>query len=257
MTTTRPARYLATVSLLVALVACGGNSDSAPEETAPPPSRASTTTVDPTDSAVSTTASTSTTSPTTSAPPVTTADSLPDTTATTETENGGSFLPDDLGRRVDSVPGVDTPGEIVELLENVWIFIPTEGDPNDASVVPPLPEDADIIAAYAEAEAAVHEQFSTDPLPAEPTDRLTAALTEDVVNLYVEQVLGPRSAAGEHLDTSAGVLLRPVVVADPRSDTEAIIFDCVLDGGNWVTDDGTLAEGETPGIDRFPVISRV
>ena len=52
-------------------------------------------------------------------------------------------------------------------------------------------------------------------------------------------------------------MLRPVVIADPRSDSEVVIFDCVLDGGDWVLSDGSLAPGETPGVTELPLSARL
>ena len=48
-----------------------------------------------------------------------------------------------------------------------------------------------------------------------------------------------------------------MVIADPRSDTEAFIFDCQLDGTVFVNSDGTLADGQIPGVKEFPQIASV
>ncbi len=252
----RTSAHLICVLLLAVLAACNGSEAANPEETAPPPSRASTT-VD-TDLA-------ETTSPPTE-PPVTTETSEQPTTietpapidvetSTTVADQGG-FLPEELGPRVDSVPGVNSAGEITQLLEGVWIFVPTEPDPADANVVPPLPEDAEILAAYAEAQGAYHEQASQSPLDPQPGEPMRATFA-DAGQRLADNVLIPESEAGRHLDLSDGIVLRPVVVADPRSDTEAFIFDCQLDGTIFVNEDGSLPEGTTPGVREFPQIASV
>ncbi len=177
-----------------------------------------------------------------------------ETTTTTQEPTG--FIPDGLGTPVDSAPGVSSPGEVVELIENVWIFIPSEADENDANVVPPLAEDEHIIVAYAEAQAAYHEQASMSPIPVEPSERLAASVADGGARL-AENIFVPSAAAEQHLDLSDGIILRPVVIADPRSDTEAFIFDCQLDGTVFVNADGSLADGQTPGVKEFPQIASI
>jgi len=154
------------------------------------------------------------------------------------------------------VPGVNSAGEITKLLDGVWIFVATEPDPADANVVQPLPEDAEILAAYAEAQSAYHEQASQSPLDPQPGEPMQVAFA-DAGQRLAENVLIPESEAGRHLDLSDGIVLRPVVVADPRSDTEAFIFDCQLDGTVFVNEDGSLPEGTTPGVREFPQIASV
>jgi hypothetical protein len=51
-------------------------------------------------------------------------------------------------------------------------------------------------------------------------------------------------------------VLRPIVLADPRTEDEAFIFDCQLDGVVYVNDaDGSLADGEVPGVTEFPQVA--
>ncbi|MEP1123701.1 MAG: hypothetical protein ABJH68_07410 [Ilumatobacter sp.] len=165
-------------------------------------------------------------------------------------------MPEELGPRVDSVPGVNSAGEITQLLDGVWIFVATEPDPADANVVPPLPEDAEILAAYAEAQGAYHEQASQSPLDPQPGEAMQASFA-DAGQRLADNVLIPEREAGRHLDLSDGIVLRPVVVADPRSETEAFIFDCQLDGTVFVNEDGSLPEGTTRGVREFPQIASV
>ncbi len=243
----KPIRSLALVLVVAGLAACAGSGNADPEVTAPLP------TVAPTTDDGGPSETDVTTMPNTVAE--TTKPTEPPTETTTAVEPGG-FLPADLGTPVDGAPGVDTPGEIVELIDNVWIFVPTEPDPNDANVVPPLPEDIEIITAYAEAQAAYHEQASMNPMPAEPSDRVVASLADAGARL-AENIFAPKSAAGQYLDLTDGIVLRPVVIADPRSDTEAFIFDCQLDGTVFVNSDGSLADGQTPGVKEFPQIASI
>ncbi len=237
----------------VALAACN-DSSSAPEVTAPPPATSGPAeTSTPSSPTPTESITTESVTPTTSSSTSTTT-SVAATTPTTDVPD--RYLPDELGTVVDSAPGVDSPGEVTELIDNVWFFVPSEPVEGDANVVPPLPEDREILIAYAEAQAAYHEQASMNPLSAEPSDRLAAAVADGGQRL-AENVLAPAAAAGQHLDLSDGIVLRPVVIADPRSDTEAFIFDCQLDGTVFVNSDGTLADGQVPGVKEFPQIASV
>jgi hypothetical protein len=190
------------------------------------------------------------------------ADSAPSSTTTStstttpQPERTFGVLPDSIGAKVDNAPGVTTPGDIRELLPNAWVFIPSEPDPNDTHVQPPLPEDIDIITAYIEAQTAILELVTQNPLPTEPSDRVVAIRVDEAVNIG-ETLLKPRAEAGQYYDLREGILLRPVVIDDPRSDTEAIIFDCQLDASAWVNSDGTLADGRAPGVERYPQIARM
>ena len=165
-------------------------------------------------------------------------------------------LPEGIGTKVDSAPGVSTPGDIRLLLPKVWAFVPSIPDPNDNHVQPPSPEDLPIIAAYLEEEAAGNELAVQRPLPTVPSPRLVAAQTPEAlanVIAYYKQL----AAAGSYFDLGEGIVLRPVVIASPRSDTEAFIFDCVLDGGVLRTADGSPAQGEVAGVKRSPQIARM
>ena len=244
------------VSIAVVLVGCNGSDSATPPETAPPPSRASTTvdTVREDTAATSPSSEPDETTPTSEASTTAGAPTTEPEPSTTVVDTG--YLPENLGPIVDSVPGVNSAGEIVQLLDGVWIFVPKEADPADANVVPPLPEDAEILAAYAEAQSAYHRQASQSPLDPVPSEELQAAVADGGQRL-AENVLIPESEAGRHLDLSDGIVLRPVVVADPRSETEAFIFDCQLDGTVFVNADGSLPEGTTPGVQEFPQIASV
>lgn len=251
-------RFLGCVIATLAVAACSGSGDATPEVTAPPPTPSPTTIeVAATDTVAEPIASdTSTTdAPTTStADPTTTIEISPETTTTVES---GGFLPEDLGTRVDGAPGIDSPGEVIELSNLVWLFVPTEPDADDANVVVPLPEDAEIIAAYGRAMDALYGQVTQNPIPVEPSEAMRATFVDGGAK-YSENVFAVRNGAGEYLGFPGdGDVLRPVVIADPRSDTEAFIFDCAISGSHYLNADGTLAEGEVGGTIRAPLIVRL
>lgn len=239
----KPIRSLVLVFVVAGLVACSGSDNANPEVTAPLPATAPTIGAD-----------------TTTLPPPTT-DGDTTTTESSDTTTTGvesvGFLPADFGTPVDGAPGVDTPGEIVELIDGVHLFVPSEPDPDDASVVVPLPEDSDIIAAYGRAMIALYGQVTQNPIPVEPSEAMRATFVDGGAK-YSENVFAVRSAAGVYLGFPGdGDVLRPVVIADPRSETEAFIFDCAISGSHYLKADGTLAAGEVGGTTRAPLIVRL
>ena len=242
----RGSALLLAVTALVS--ACDGSSSAEREVTAPPPTRSQT---PPTSLDSSPSSDPSETDGTETSPPTT------ESVATTVADTSLPPQIDDLGPALDSVPGVNSPGEIIELLDMVALFIPSDTDPNDANVSPPLPEDLEIIEAYARAMQALYHQVTMNPIPVEPSDAMAAAFLDGGAK-YSANVFGPRNAAGHHLAFEANNdVLRPVVLADPRSDEEAFIFDCAISGSNYVNADGTLVDGQTPGTELAPTLVRL
>jgi hypothetical protein len=244
----KPLRW--TISLLVVgtMAGCSGSDDAEPPVTAAPPAQTPSSTPDATVRSDPTTSSSQSTTESPTSIGTTTSSASPDETR---------FLPVDLGPLVDGAPGVETPGEIVELSERVWLFVPSEPSPTDANVLVPLPEDAELIAAYGRAMTALYGQVTQDPIPVEPSEAMQRTFVDGGAK-YSENVFAVRNAAGQHLGFPGdGDVLRPVVLADPRSASEAFIFDCAISGSHYLNADGTLADGEVGGTIRAPLIVRL
>jgi hypothetical protein len=104
---------------------------------------------------------------------------------------------------------------------------------------------------------ALYGQVTQNPIPVEPSEAMRATFVDGGAK-YSENVFAVRSAAGEYLGFPGdGDVLRPVVIADPRSETEAFIFDCAISGSHYLKADGTLAAGEVGGTTRAPLIVRL
>lgn len=194
------------------------------------------------------------------------ADSATSTSATSPTSEDSTVAPstvvpggvvglsaDGPWRLVDSAPGVNSPGLVYELMPKLWVFLPTEESKDDGTLFVPSPNDIPIIEAYLQARLVYYTTISQSPM--------------DLANpgwdsYYVDEkallaVLGERDAKGQVADMGSGVVLRPHVSGDQRSDGAATNLDCTLDGAVLRFADGSLAPGSTPGVVRSGIASRM
>ncbi|MCY7299636.1 MAG: hypothetical protein LH616_10540 [Ilumatobacteraceae bacterium] len=227
--------------LTIALVGCSGNGradgmlPTAPPTTAPTvtTSVATTTTVLPS----TTVAATSTVAP-----------------AATTVVAGVGLSPDGPWRLVDSAPGVTTPGLVYELMPKLWAFIQLEE--TDTSTYPWTLNDADqpIIEAYLQAQLTYYQAATSDPI-----DFNQPGWTQfyDVGGSGRFEPLKQRRLDGQVADLDVGVVFQPWLLGDERTDTYAIVADCVLDGGVFRMPDGSLAEGSTAGVARVGKAARM
>jgi hypothetical protein len=209
--------------------------------TAPATTEASTTTAPM--AAPATTVAPTTVAPTTVAPTTT----LPVTT--------GIVLPPDLGHLVASAPGVSTPGDIWQLAPKLWLFLPSEsaGDPN---LTPPKPEDAEILIAYARMSKVLNLAASQRPIDYD---------TDAVRDVYTAEGFAGRrvpidthSAQGRYMELGNGIVFRPRVLSEPRSEREGLVFDCTLDWSYWADIvSGEPVAGELPGPKKIGIFATV
>jgi hypothetical protein len=159
--------------------------------------------------------------------------SQPDTTQpdTTFPELTGPVFSDELGVKVASAPGVNTPGDTRQLLpEGLYVHIAWTADPADPSVFTVQPDDIPILEAYANAVRTFYSAI------------LSTVSTEDpgFEEFYLDagakfdEAFADRRGAGEIGDLGQGVVLRPYVLSDQTTATSAVILDCVLDGSAYV-----------------------
>lgn len=157
-------------------------------------------------------------------------------------------------RLVESAPGVDEPGLVYELMPGLWAWLPVEED-LDAGIGWYLTEaDVPVIEAYLQARLVYFEAATSRP-PDADHPRLAEWYADG--GQAVRSVLGPHVEAGEYADLDIGVVLRPSVVGDGRSDTSAVVVSCTLDGGVFLTADGELASGSTWGVVENPSAYRM
>ena len=188
-----------------------------------------------------------TTPPTASLPPATTGTSAASTVPETVVVDDGTIAlsPDGPWRRVDSAPGVTLPGLVYELMPGLWVWLPTKEDiPNGITWV--LNEtDLPIIEAYLQARLVFFR--ATNQSPMDFDDPGWSGHYVDGSDGF-RRALVDRDARGEVFSLDAGVVLRPAVLGEQRSDVFAVVFDCMLDGSTWRLPDGSVGEGSSPGV---------
>ncbi|MBI4883653.1 MAG: hypothetical protein HY826_06305 [Actinobacteria bacterium] len=150
---------------------------------------------------------------------------------------------------VDSAPGVTTPGLFYELMPKLWVYLPVVEDIPNGITWTLNAEDLPIIEAYLQARLVYYSAVTSDPMD------FTSDGWEDYYvdgGQRLKGVMEPRGAAGQVVYLDAGVVLRPTVGGDGRTDIDALVLDCVLDGAVRRNSDGSIAEGSTPGVGENP-----
>lgn len=146
---------------------------------------------------------------------------------------------------VDSAPGITTPGLVYELMPGLWVYLPVVEDVANGITWTLNEEDRPIIEGYLQATLVYYAAVTSSPMDFS---------SEGWAEFYVDGgerlkgVMAPRGAAGQVVSLDAGVVLRPIVIGDGRTDVDAIVFDCEINGAVRRNADGSLAEGSTPGI---------
>jgi hypothetical protein len=143
----------------------------------------------------------------------------------------GLTFSDGLGVKVVSAPGVTTPGDTRLLLaEGLYVHISWRSDPNDLSVYTVFPGDVEILEAYVNAVTTYYRAALTTVTTDSP----------DFERFYVdagakfEEAFGEARAGNYVASLGAGVVLRPYVLGDQRTDSTAVVLDCYLQNEQYV-----------------------
>ena len=221
---------LVLAAAFVGLMGCDSGGSADPDTIVPASSQPST---------LPTSASSSTSSTT---EPSTT---MVDTTTVAGSLPGGEIglSPDGPWRLVDSAPGITTPGLVYELMPKLWVYLPVEEDIEQGILWTLNEEDLPIIEAYLQARLVFYRAITARPMTFDSAD--WDRLYEDGGEA-LKRVFEPLGTAGQYADLDAGVVLRPTVGGDERSDDQAIVLDCTLDGAVLRNADDSLANGSTP-----------
>ncbi len=240
-----PIRSVLTTTLMATLVltACGSGTvaPTAPSDLSVPAASVTTAAV----AAVATTASTSTT---VAASMERVANTAVATVPPTVTVPAGSPMlsPDGPWTLVESAPGITSVGLVYELMPKLWVFLPTQEDRPNGYFWTFNELDRPAIEGYIK--AMLTRYRSTDSVPATLDDEgwdlyYTHESSAEIVPKY--QAIAD---AGEYTDLDLGVVLRPTVLEDNRTETYTIVLDCVVDGAVRRNADGSYAASATPGI---------
>lgn len=149
-------------------------------------------------------------------------------------------------RRVDGAPGIDTPGLFYELMPELWVYLPVVED-IDAGILWTLGDrDVAIIEAYLQARLTYYRAVTQDPidLDDEGWDRWYIGSGLD---WYMDGLQDWRDT-GKYADLDVGVVMRPQVVGDDRTDETALVYECLFDGAVAFNADGSLIDGAAYGV---------
>ena len=208
---------LAAAWLLAACVDSGGATAALPPASPPPSTRVATTT------------------PASTAPP---ASSTTTTAAATTTVVPRLQLSTDgPWRRVDSAPGITTPGLFYELMPKLWAYLPLEMDlEHGIAWTLHNPDDIPVIEGYLRAQVTFFQ--ATVQRPMDLSEAFWSPTFDDPATLRWLEV---ERRKGRNIDLDLGVVLRPEVIGDERTETTAFLYDCTLDGSVFREADGTVA----------------
>jgi hypothetical protein len=149
---------------------------------------------------------------------------------------------------VDSAPGITTPGLFYELMPKLWAYLPLEMDlEHGIAWTLHNPDDIPVIEGYLRARLTYYQAVTQSPVDLETSDWYRHFV--DPAAVYFDFLVDHRSR-GEVVEMDLGVVTRPEVIGDERTDSTAMIFDCVSDGAVFLQPDGTLAEGSKRGFGR-------
>jgi len=172
---------------------------------------------------------------------ITTAITAPITTAAPSTTVAPrlQLSADGPWRRVDSAPGITTPGLFYELMPKLWAYLPLEMDlEHGIAWTLHNPDDIPVIEGYLRAQMTFVSATTQRPMDLRAST-WSATFDDPATIAWLEAA--QRDAA--NLDLDLGVVLRPEVIGDERTESTAFIYDCTLDGSVFRNADGSVAPG--------------
>lgn len=148
--------------------------------------------------------------------------------AAVEVPEGATRLsPDGPWRLVDSAPGVDGHGLVYELMPGLWAFLPYEQDLAQGIVWTFHERDRELVEDWLRAMTVYFRATTSYPMT------FGDDVWEEwfpVRDMAVVDMLATRRSNGYHVELDMGMVLRPEVLGEQRTDTTAIVFDCEYDG---------------------------
>jgi hypothetical protein len=186
--------------------------------------------------------------PTTTEPPVTTGPALDGTAPEATDPPGITTLGEGPWRRVAGAPGIETPGLFYELMPQLWAYLPVVEDIDQGITWTFRERDREVIEAYLQARLVYYRAVTQDPMDLDDEGweywYIGDGLTWNVDGLAEWR------AEGKYFDLDAGVLMRPQIVGDDRTDEVALVYECLYDGAVGLNADGSLMEGSSYGVGK-------
>ena len=148
-------------------------------------------------------------------------------------------------RLVPSAPGIESPGLVYELMPELWVFLPSQSDFAHGVVWTFHERDRVVIEAWLRAMVVYFRGVTADPMQFEGAEWDSWFPVRD---MPIIDVLEERRSKGYHLDLDLGLVLRPEVLGEQRTDTTAIVFDCELDGSILIDHTGAMVPPSRKGV---------
>lgn len=183
----------------------------------------------------------------TTEPPVTAAPTTLDGPAPEATDPPGiTTLGEGPWRRVAGAPGIDTPGLFYELMPELWAYLPVVEDIDQGIGWTFQERDREVIEAYLQARLVYYRAVTQDPMDLD--DEGWEYWYADGGADWYMSFLPQRRDLGQVTDLDLGVVLRPQVIGDERSEMTAIVMECLHDGSVLLEGNGELAEDSYHGV---------
>lgn len=159
---------------------------------------------------------------------------------------GITTLGDGPWHRVDGAPGIDTPGLFYELMPGLTAYLPVVEDIERGVLWTLRERDREIIEAYLQARLVYYRAVTQDPIDLDDEGWDYWYIGEGG-SWYLDALRDWR-ATGKYADLDQGVVMRPQVVGDDRTDDTALVYECLFDGAVAFNADGSLIDGASYGV---------
>lgn len=146
---------------------------------------------------------------------------------------------------VTSIPEVTEPGLYYELsLPGLYAYFPTKISEDDQVFWTMNDADRPVIEAYLHAQLTINQSMLTRPM-----DFTLAGWDQYFADggASLIEIMQPRSDDDLALNVDLGIVLRPWVIDDGRTETTATVVDCVQNGSVLQRSDGSFGPSSSPG----------
>jgi hypothetical protein len=139
-------------------------------------------------------------------------------------------------------------------MPKLWVYLPTKEDIPNGIIWTLRAPDVPIIEAYLHARLVYFQAITANPIDVSSPDWQKWYADGGT---SMRKAMKPAIDGGWSVDLAMGVVLRPEVIGDGRDGSNAVVFDCALDGSVYRLPSGEIAPGSTAGIGKQGFASRL